>query len=157
VCVACDTYSGYHNDGKLAQARTKVNKYSVSECLGYPYWILLAIGYPYMVTTNIDVEDSLVNRSIGTLMHIEKITDSEGSDKKNNKTQEHTQYTSKCLNLATKLRLCLQFPSDRVRRRLSIKAKPHVLSKASTLKQSWTPIKYGSVNISVCRGIKYQY
>ena len=50
---------------------------SVVELGGLPYKIPLAIDYPYMITTNIDVEDGMVNGAIGVLKHIEELTEDE--------------------------------------------------------------------------------
>lgn len=77
VFVANDFYTGYRNNEELIQARTKVHRYSVSECMGYPYSIPLAVGYPYMVAANIDVEGGLVNGAIGILRHIQRLTEDE--------------------------------------------------------------------------------
>ena len=74
-CVAVDVFTGYRNDKELAEARTKLHQYSVSECAGYPYLIRFKVGYPYMVTANIDVEDGLVNGVIGILQYIERLTE----------------------------------------------------------------------------------
>jgi hypothetical protein len=41
----------------------------VIETGGLPYCVRLVTGYPYMITTNIDVEDGLVNGAIGVLKY----------------------------------------------------------------------------------------
>jgi hypothetical protein len=83
VSIATDVYMGHRNNDELVAARTKLHKLSVSECSGYPYSVQLAMGYPYMITTNIDVEDGIVNGAICTLMYIEKLTDDEMADEEN--------------------------------------------------------------------------
>jgi hypothetical protein len=60
-----------------------LHKKSVSECEGYPYSVPLAVGYPCIVTTNVDVEDGIVNGAIGILKYIEKVTEDEFADMKN--------------------------------------------------------------------------
>lgn len=49
----------------------KLHKMTVAETDGLPYLLPLAEGYPYMITSNIDVADGLVNGAMGVLPHIE--------------------------------------------------------------------------------------
>lgn len=46
---------------------------TVTELGGLPYLIRLVIGLPYVITSNIDVQDGLVNGAVGTLQFIEVI------------------------------------------------------------------------------------
>jgi hypothetical protein len=50
---------------------------SVCELGGLPCKIPLAMGYPYIITTNIDVEDGIINGAIGILKHMELLSDDE--------------------------------------------------------------------------------
>jgi len=83
ISVANDLYIGYRNNDELTDARTSMHKKSDSECEGYLYSVPLAVGYPYIVTTNGDVEDGIVNEAIGILKYIEKLTEDEFADMKN--------------------------------------------------------------------------
>ena len=65
--IARDSFAGYKTEEELAKARTELHRMKITECLGFPYSIHLAKGYPYMITSNIDVDDGLVNGAIGTL------------------------------------------------------------------------------------------
>lgn len=42
--------------------------------------IKLVTGYPYMITTNTDAEDGLMNGAIGTLIYIEQIEPANSDD-----------------------------------------------------------------------------
>ena len=145
ISVANDLYIGYRNNAELTDARTSVHKKSVSECQGYPYSVPLAVGYPYMVTTNVDVEDGIVNGAIGILKYIEKLTEDEIADTINEGGASTSQTN-------VNIRLWKRFPSDRVGRRLRMRFKPHVICKQSVLKFTWTPILQSSMRISVGRG-----
>ena len=55
--IARDSFAGYKTEEELAKARTELHRMKITECLGFPYSIRLAKGYPYMITSNIDVDD----------------------------------------------------------------------------------------------------
>ncbi|GFW89845.1 hypothetical protein TNCV_2425021 [Trichonephila clavipes] len=67
--VEDDTLIGYKNHTEAATA--KLDKMSVVELGRLPYKIPLAVGYPCMITINIDDEDVIVNGAIGVLKNIE--------------------------------------------------------------------------------------
>ena len=69
--VARDTYTGAQNESELASARNKVHKLNGAETLNMPYLLPLALNQPYMLGTNLDVNDRLVNGAIGFLRHVE--------------------------------------------------------------------------------------
>ncbi|GFW80602.1 hypothetical protein TNCV_3234541 [Trichonephila clavipes] len=68
--IADDKMIGYNTLTEVATARRNLHKMSVVESGGMPYSLKLAVGYPYMITMNLDVEDGLVNGAIGTLISI---------------------------------------------------------------------------------------
>ncbi|GFW72700.1 ATP-dependent DNA helicase [Trichonephila clavipes] len=68
---------GYNTLTEVATARRNLHKMSVVESGGLQYSLKLAVGYPYMITMNLDVEDGLVNSAIGTLKYIEYLTEDE--------------------------------------------------------------------------------
>ncbi|GFX04698.1 ATP-dependent DNA helicase [Trichonephila clavipes] len=72
-----DKMIGYNTLTEVATARRNLHKMSVVESGGLPYSLKLAVGYPYMITMNLDVEDGLVNGAIGTLKYIEYLTEDE--------------------------------------------------------------------------------
>nr|XP_029717009.1 ATP-dependent DNA helicase PIF1-like [Aedes albopictus] len=63
-CIAGDVFAGYKDAGQLASSRIKLYKMSVVETGGLPYLLRLSVGMPYMITTNVDVEDGVVNGAI---------------------------------------------------------------------------------------------
>lgn len=132
-CTAVDVYSGYKDNSQLVGARTKVHKMSVVETGGLPYLLRLAVGTPYMLTTNVDVEDGIVNGAIGELMFIEHNED----DPQQNIT-----------------RLWLMFENDSIGKTLRVKARPMVFSKPGVLRPEWTPIAKRSANVSLNGGVK---
>ena len=71
--IARDSFAGYKTEEELAKARKELYRMKITECLGFPYSIRLAKGYPYMITSNIDVDEGLVNGAIGTLQYIEHL------------------------------------------------------------------------------------
>jgi len=73
LCEAKDIYTGYRDDDNLASARRKVHRLSCMETGGLLCSIMLCVGFPHMITTNIDIEDGLVNGSIGILRYIEEL------------------------------------------------------------------------------------
>ncbi|GFT54495.1 ATP-dependent DNA helicase PIF1 [Trichonephila clavipes] len=75
--IADDKMIGYNTLTEVATARRNLHKMSVVESGGLPYSLKLAVGYPYMITMNLDVEDGLVNGAIGTLKYIEYLTEDE--------------------------------------------------------------------------------
>lgn len=132
-CTADDIYSGFKDNSQLAGARTKVHKMSVAETGCLPYLLRLAVGTPYMLTTNVDVEDGIVNGAIGELMFVERDEDD---------TQQQI------------TRLWIKFENDSIGRMLRVKARPLVYSKPGVLKAEWTPIAKRSANISLNGGVK---
>lgn len=73
--IAQDSYTGYLNAEQLASARRKVHqmKYTDTGCLSF--MLCLVVDMPYMITTNIETEDGLVNGAIGKLKLIEHCED----------------------------------------------------------------------------------
>ncbi|GFT41947.1 hypothetical protein TNCV_1667881 [Trichonephila clavipes] len=52
-----DKLIGYNTLMELTTARCNLHKMRVVESGGLPYNLKLAVGYPYMITMNLDVED----------------------------------------------------------------------------------------------------
>ncbi|GFU13966.1 ATP-dependent DNA helicase [Trichonephila clavipes] len=75
-----DKMIGYNTLTEVATARRNLHKMSVVESGGLPYSSKLAVGYPYMITINLDVEDGPVNGAIGTLKYIEYLTERRTGD-----------------------------------------------------------------------------
>ncbi|GFV12937.1 ATP-dependent DNA helicase [Trichonephila clavipes] len=74
--IADDKMIGYNTLTEVATARRNLHKMIV-ESGSLPYSLKLAVGYPYMITMNLDVEDGIVNGAIGTLKYIEYLTEDE--------------------------------------------------------------------------------
>ncbi|XP_065091288.1 uncharacterized protein LOC135712259 [Ochlerotatus camptorhynchus] len=132
-CTADDVYSGYKDNSQLAGARTKMHKMSTVETGGLPYLLRLALGAPYMLTTNVDVEDGIVNGAIVELMFVE------------HKEDDPQQSIS---------RLWMMFENESFGKILRVKARPLVAMKPTVLKHEWTPIVMRSANINLNGGVK---
>ncbi|CAD7087756.1 unnamed protein product [Hermetia illucens] len=116
---------------------------SAVELGGLPYKIPLAVGYPYMITTNIDFADGIVNGAIGVLKNIELLTE-----------DEHY------AELEAQNEPVDEFPVEMVGQRCRLKAKPHVICKRDVLGFKWTPVTTRSANIPLgpkikCRRIQF--
>jgi hypothetical protein len=64
----------------MTSIRTKLHKMSVEETRGLPYVLKLFLDKPYKITSNIDIDDGLVNGAVGTLKYIEWDDDATGSE-----------------------------------------------------------------------------
>ncbi|KAL4104804.1 hypothetical protein QTP88_020080 [Uroleucon formosanum] len=121
--VAADHYTGHHTTEQLASARAKVHKLKPDETGSLPYILRLHIGKPYMVTTNVDVLDGLVNGAIGTLRYINRNAETSAIK-----------------------RLWLYFDDSKIGRLLRVKAQAHLLANPH-LDHSWTPISQRTCNV----------
>ncbi|XP_058821105.1 uncharacterized protein LOC131683287 [Topomyia yanbarensis] len=106
---------------------------SVAETGCLPYMVRLVLGMPYMVTTNVDVEDGLVNGAIGELKYVEYDED-----------DAHEEI----------VKLWIKFDSDTIGAVLRLKSRPLVYSKPGILQPDWTPISRRSANIKLSSSIK---
>jgi len=113
MSIARDSSAGYKTEEELGKARKELHHMKITECLGFPYSIRLAKGYPYMITSNIDVDDGLVNGAIGTLQYIEHLAE-------NNVTEETD--TDGYGKITQTVRLWLTFDSKRVGTKARLKA-----------------------------------
>ncbi|XP_062713846.1 uncharacterized protein LOC134290684 [Aedes albopictus] len=129
-CIADDVFAGYKDAGQLASSRIKLYKMSVVETGGLPYLLRLSVGMPYMITTNVDVEDGVVNGAIGELKYIEK--DEDGSV----------------------VKLWFKYDNETIGAALRIKSRPTVYSRPGILQPDWTPIAKRSGNIKLSSIIK---
>ncbi|GBP70854.1 PiggyBac transposable element-derived protein 4 [Eumeta japonica] len=59
-CLAQNIMLGYSSEQEKTQNRGKLHKMSVAETDGLPYLRPLAEGFPYMITSNIDVADGTI-------------------------------------------------------------------------------------------------
>lgn len=137
-CLAEDAFSGYRSDEQLASARNKLHKMSVVEAGGLPYLLRLTVGMPYMITTNVEVDDGIVNGAIGELMYVES-----------NEDDPQHQTT----------RLWLKFENEAIGAMLRIKSRPLVYSRPGVLQPNWTPIARRSANIALgnmkCKRVQF--
>ncbi|XP_071576363.1 uncharacterized protein [Temnothorax nylanderi] len=127
-----DIIQGYCSDQELASAKKKLYKLSVTECGGLPYMLKLCVNKPFMVNSNIDVEDGIVNGAIGELKYLEY--DEEDETKLN--------------------RVWLKFENNDIGAKLRIKSRPLVVSKSGVLSNDWTPIAKRHATISITTKIK---
>lgn len=69
-CVAYFTFSGYKNNDQLVSMTTKLDQMSTMESRGLPYVLKLLLDKPYMITSNVDIDDDLVNGTMGTIKYV---------------------------------------------------------------------------------------
>ncbi|XP_065082636.1 uncharacterized protein LOC135705014 [Ochlerotatus camptorhynchus] len=132
-CTAEDVITGYKDAAQLASARTKLYRMSVAETGCLPYLLRLVNGMSYMITTNVDVGDGIVNGAIGVLKYIEH-------------TDDDLQQSAS--------RVWFKFENDAVGAQLRVKSRALVFSKPGILQQDWTPICKRSVNVKLSSAIK---
>lgn len=124
--VALDTYSGANTAEQLRSARAKVHKMKAEETGGMPYIIRLQLGRPYMVRSNVDVTDGLVNGVIGLLRYIERDPQDETAIR----------------------RLWFEFENPKVGKMLRAKCAGYKATNHD-LQQSWVPIMKRSAVIQL--------
>lgn len=129
----------------------KLNKMTVAETDELPYLLPLAEGYPYMITSNIDIADGLVNGAFGVLRHIER---------QQSNVDDHYAVagpsTSKTLPASREeiITLWFGFPEAATGAGAKIKCRPHVQSKPNTLSPKWVPMYKKVVKISLTKTVK---
>ncbi|GFU48237.1 ATP-dependent DNA helicase [Trichonephila clavipes] len=143
-----------HTLTEVATARRNLHKMSVVESDGLPYSLKLAVGYPYMITMNLDVEDGLVNGAIGTLKYIEYLTADEQVTIYGTTEVDVEPQPSTSTRIRKRVRLWLEFPNPSMGQLCTVKAKPHVMCKCDVLDLKWTPIVTRAANIPLGGNIK---
>ncbi|GFS89082.1 uncharacterized protein TNCV_1258381 [Trichonephila clavipes] len=152
--IADDSMIGYNTLREVATARRNLHKMSVVESGGLPYCLKLAVGYPYMITMNLDVEDGLVNGAIGTLKYIEYLTEDEQVTIYGTTEVDVEPQPSTSTRIRKRVHLWLEFPNPSMGQLCRIKAKPHVMCKRDVLDLKWTPIVTRAANIPLGGNIK---
>ncbi|GFV30800.1 ATP-dependent DNA helicase [Trichonephila clavipes] len=145
---------GYNTLTEVATARCNLHKMSVVESGGLPYSLKLAVGYPYMITMNLDVEDGLVNGAIGTLKYIEYLTEDEQVTIYGTTEVDVEPQPSTSTRIPKRVRIWLEFPNPSMGQLCRVKAKPHVMRKRDVLDLKWTPIVTRAANIPLGGNIK---
>ncbi|GFT09265.1 hypothetical protein TNCV_5061581 [Trichonephila clavipes] len=152
--IANDKMIGYNTLTEVATARRNLHKMSVVESGGLPYSLKLAVGYPYMITMNLDVEDGLVNGAIGTLKYIEYLTEDEQVTIYGTTEVAVEPQPSTSTRIRKRVRLWLEFPNPSMGQLCRVKAKLHVMCKRDVLDLKWTPIVTRAANIPLGGNIK---
>ncbi|EDS42392.1 conserved hypothetical protein [Culex quinquefasciatus] len=132
-CTADDTFVGYKTAEQLATARIKLYKMSLAETAGLQYTTKFCPGMPYMVTTNVNVEDGIVNGAIGDLMYVE-----EGVDDSEDRI----------------MRLWIKFENAQIGIIARKEVEPMIRTRPDILQSDWTPIVKRSANIDLGNRIK---
>ncbi|GFU13927.1 uncharacterized protein TNCV_940961 [Trichonephila clavipes] len=127
--IADNKMIGYNTLTEVASARRNLHKMSVVESGDMPYSLKLAVGYPYMITMNLDVEDGLVNGAIGTLKYIEYLTEDEQETIYGTTEVDGEPQPSTSTRIRKRVRLWLEFPNPSMGQLCRVKAKPHVMCK----------------------------
>ncbi|XP_039453727.1 uncharacterized protein LOC120432566 [Culex pipiens pallens] len=131
--TADDTFVGYKTAEQLATARIKLYKMSLAETAGLQYTTKFCPGMPYMVTTNVNVEDGIVNGAIGDLMYVE-----EGVDDSEDRI----------------MRLWIKFENAQIGIIARKEVEPMIRTRPDILQSDWTPIVKRSANIDLGNRIK---
>jgi hypothetical protein len=150
-CFADDTIVGYINVSELADVRRRLHRKSVVEYSGLSYKISFGVGYPHMITTNIDVEDGMVNGAIGVLKYIETI-ECENNQLVAVASASAAADLPRMSPLNT--RLWLDYSNLQIGQKCRIKCRPHVLSKRDMLNARWTPVSRRLANIALTKTVK---
>lgn len=146
-CIATDIMLGYSSNSERGQQQGKLHKMSVAETDGLPYMLPLAVEYPYMITSNINVGDGLVNGAIGVLRHIERQpADPAEAGPSTSTTSPPTKDEI--------ITLWFEFPDKSTGASAKLKSRPHVLSKPNTLSVDWVPVYKKVVNITLTKTVK---
>ena len=119
-------FTGYKKAEQLASAQSKLHKMSYTETGCLPYLLRLSIDMPYMITTNIETNDRLVNGAIGKLKLIENFEDDSGE-------RIH--------------RLWMQFENDVVG--AILRAKQPSRCRPANVEDDWVPILKRTVSIKL--------
>lgn len=127
---AIDVMIGYSNANELITARAKLHRMTTIEAGGLPYLFSLAVGYPYMITSNIDIEDGLVNGAIGTMRFIEELP--HGSS-----------------DTSTPYRVWLEFPDQKTGVKARLKLRSAIVSHQGQILDTWTPISLRTASIAL--------
>ncbi|KAJ8882714.1 hypothetical protein PR048_014526 [Dryococelus australis] len=105
--------------------------------------IPLAVGHLYMITTNIDVEDGIVNGAIGVLKHMELLS----KDELFAELEALNEPSTFMATFKQRLRLWIEFLLEMIGQQCRLKAKPHLIYKRDVLDFKRTPITMRSANI----------
>ncbi|UYV69623.1 hypothetical protein LAZ67_7000006 [Cordylochernes scorpioides] len=150
-CIATDIMLGYSSNSEKSRKQGKLHKMSVAETDGLPYMLPLAVEYPYMITSNIDVADGLVNGAIGVLLYIERQPANADDRSAPGGPSTSTSLPPAEDEIAT---LWFQFEDKNTGTKAKIKCRPHVHSKPNTLSVDWVPVHKKVVNISLTKTVK---
>ncbi|GFQ63888.1 hypothetical protein TNCT_418121 [Trichonephila clavata] len=83
---------------------------SAIELGGLSYKIPLAVGYPYMIATNIEVEDGIVNGTIDVLRNLELLI----GDEHNTGLEAQDEPSTSEATHKQRLRLWIEFPFEMI-------------------------------------------
>lgn len=78
--VAADRYTGSSNQDQIESARRKVHRMKGNETLNMLFDLPLALDEPYMIITNLDIPDKLVNGTVGYLRRVDFASPRRGID-----------------------------------------------------------------------------
>jgi hypothetical protein len=129
TCVASDTLCAYRTNEQMVSMRTKLHKMSVAETGGLPYVLKLLLDKPYMITSNIDIDDRLVNGAVVMLIYIEWDDDATDNELRLKRVWLHLQ-----LNAVGKAAM--------------IKACPYVFANPGIVCSEWKPMMRKTATIT---------
>lgn len=135
--IASDAYTGHRDQAQLNTARTHTHKMSIVKSGNMPYNLPLCLEQPYMITTNVNIEDGIVNGAIGQLKHIDfkSATEPDADDP----TPTNSTTTPIVVD-GVPYCLWLEFQENtRIGNMARVKHRPMLITRKE-LRQTWTPI-----------------
>ena len=138
ISVAEDNFN-CNNYEQLSHCKKKLNAMFIIDTGGLPYETYLVNGKPYLITTNIDVEDGLANGAIGILDYIEYFENNEEIE-----YQDNLAINEENEKLKIK-RLWLRFDNNNVGLKARRKAIHHITKK--NIPKDLVPIERRNANI----------
>ncbi|CAH0586945.1 unnamed protein product [Chrysodeixis includens] len=149
---AQDILTGCNTDTETDNFNEKLYKLTVTECNGLPHVIPLALDNPYMLTSNIDTVDGLVNGTIGILRHIETNNNDESLPSSPSPNSQESFNSNRSQSQI--LTLWLEFTNVSIGTKAKTKCLTQVLSQPNDLSTSWVPLRKKIVTISLSDDVK---
>jgi hypothetical protein len=127
-CIATDILVRFSTAAERNECRSKLHRLTLAETESVPYTIPLAVGYPYMISANIDVVDGLVNGANGTLRCIEQLRSIDAHDDDDYQVPGTPRDCGNNMSQQNKITIWFEFAKSFVGPQGRVKSRPYVLS-----------------------------